>query len=413
MDMRTYKSLASWGVSLAVVAALSFGAGIALGNANSAAAIMARVPLVGDGLNATPDKSVDLDAFWKAWNTLRAKYVLTHASSTLPTNKDLVYGAIQGLADAYGDPYTVYMPPEDAEAFAQNIAGSFGGVGLEIDIKDGVLTVITPLKGTPAATAGILAGDQVVGIDKKPTDGLSLDVAVSRIRGEVGTTVELTVLRGGKLLTIPVVRAAIQVPQTEDGIDRATGVYHIALYEFTETSVNLFNEALSRFKASGSKSLVLDLRGNPGGYLEAAVNIASHFLPKGTKVVTEDFGGKEENRVHTSLGFRTLPAGTKVVVLIDKGSASASEILAGALQDAKVATVIGTTSFGKGSVQELVPLAGGSLKITVARWVTPAGKWIMGNGVTPDIAVPVTQKDLDAKYDPQMARAVQFLTTGR
>lgn len=413
MDTRTYRSLASWGISLSVVAALSFGAGIALGNANSAAAVMARVPFLGDGLSATPDTSVDMDPFWKAWNTLRAKYVLTHASSTLPTNKELIYGAIEGLADAYGDPYTVYMPPKDAEAFAQNIAGSFGGVGLEIDVKDGVLTVITPLKGTPGELAGILAGDQIVGIDKKSTDGLSLEAAVSRIRGEIGSVVELSIMRSGKLLTIPVTRASIQVPQTEDGLDSATGVYHIALYEFTETSVNLFNEALSRFKASGSKSLVLDLRGNPGGYLEAAVNIASHFLPKGTKVVTEDFDGKQENRVHTSLGFHTLPSGTKVVVLIDKGSASASEILAGALQDARVATVIGTTSFGKGSVQELVPLAGGSLKITIARWVTPAGKWIMGNGVTPDIIVPVTAKDLETKTDPQMARALQFLTTGR
>jgi carboxyl-terminal processing protease len=155
------------------------------------------------------------------------------------------------------------------------------------------------------------------------------------------------------------------------------------------------------------------LRGNPGGYLDSAVDIASHFLPKGTVVVTEDFDGKEENDVHTSLGYFDVPAGTKTVVLIDGGSASASEIFAGALQDNLVATVIGTRSFGKGSVQALIDLDKGALKITVARWITPLGHWIMGNGVTPDIVVPYTPADAAAKTDPQMERAVRFLTTGK
>ncbi|HVB20256.1 MAG TPA: S41 family peptidase, partial [Candidatus Paceibacterota bacterium] len=163
----------------------------------------------------------------------------------------------------------------------------------------------------------------------------------------------------------------------------------------------------------GSKKLVIDLRGNPGGYLDAAVDIASHFLPKGATVVTEDFGGKAANQVDTSLGYDDVPPGTKIVVLIDGGSASASEILAGALQDTHVATIIGSQSFGKGSVQTLMNIDGGSLKVTVARWITPAGHWIMGNGITPDIVVPFTQAEVNAKEDPQMARAVQFLTTGK
>ena len=170
---------------------------------------------------------------------------------------------------------------------------------------------------------------------------------------------------------------------------------------------------LFRSKASGTDKLVIDLRGNPGGYLDSAVDIASHFLPKGTDIVTEDFGGKQDNHVHTSLGYMDVPQGTKVVVLIDGGSASASEILAGALKDNKAATLIGTKSFGKGSVQELIPLDSGSLKITVARWITPAGTWIMGNGITPDITIPVTDADLSAKTDPQMLRAVSYLTTGK
>lgn len=413
MPTRVYKYLLVQGISLAIVAAVAFGAGIAVGNSTSAAAVVAKMPLIGDGLSATPDPAVDLANFWKAWNALQANYVITHASSTLPSNKDLVYGAIQGLASAYGDPYTVFLPPKESEAFKESISGSFAGVGMEIDVKDGVLTVVTPLKGTPADRAGILAGDQVVAIDKKSTDGLSVDEAVSRIRGPLGTSVELAILRKGKLLTLSVTRETIQIPQTEDGLDQKSGVYHIALYEFTSSSVNLFNQALSRFKASGSKKLVIDLRGNPGGYLDVAVNITSHFLPKGAVVVTEDFDGKRENQTHTSRGFGDLPRGTQVVVLIDGGSASASEIVAGALKDAKAATIVGTKSFGKGSVQQLISIDDGSLKVTIARWVTPAGHWIMGNGITPDIVVPVTEEDLKAGRDPQMERAVRFLTTGR
>ena len=190
-------------------------------------------------------------------------------------------------------------------------------------------------------------------------------------------------------------------------------MYRIALYQFSANSAVHFTQAFERFRASGSRKLVIDLRGNPGGYLDASVNIASHFLPKGAPVVIEDSGGKMENKVNTSLGYNDVPAGTKIVVLIDGGSASASEILAGALQDAKVATIIGTKSFGKGSVQTLMDLDEGSLKVTVARWITPGGTWIMGNGITPDIIVPVTPADIAAKYDAQMARAAQFLTTGK
>ncbi len=403
------------GVSFALVAVVAFGAGLSMGAGGSVAAVVTHLPLLGDGLDATPDQSVDLADFWKAWNALQANYVITHASSTLPSAKDRVYGAISGLASSYGDPYTVFFPPTEAKAFADNISGSFAGVGMEIDIKNNVLTVIAPLKGTPAQAAGIKAGDQIAAINGKTTEGLSIDAAVSAIRGPVGTTVDLTLIRDGKPLDIKVTRATIQVPETDDGLDAKTGVYHIALYEFTSNSASLFDQAFARFKASGSKKLIIDLRGNPGGYLDAAVDVASHFLPKGATVVTEDFGGKEPNIVHTSLGYDDAPAGTKIAVLIDGGSASASEILAGALQDNHAATLIGTQSFGKGSVQTLIPLDGGSLKVTVARWVTPDGHWIMGNGITPDIVVAYAPKGATEapKIDPQMARAVEFLTTGK
>lgn len=416
MDAReTYRrgrGVAARGVAFALVAALAFGAGIAVGGDPSTEAVISRIPLVGDGLDATPNPNVDFTDFWKAWNALEARYVITDASSTPPSLQERLFGAIAGLAASFNDPYTVYLPPKEAKEFSDTISGSFGGVGIEIDVKDGVLTVIAPLKGTPAETAGVKAGDQIVAIDGRSTEGISVEKAVTEIRGPVGTAVELTIIRAGKALDFKLVRDTIEVPETEDGLDAASGVYHIALYQFAANSEDLFNRAFVRFRNSGSRKLVIDLRGNPGGYLDSAVGIASHFLSRGTPIVTEDFGGKEENQVHRSLGYGDLPEGTKIVVLIDGGSASASEILAGALQDNRAATVIGARSFGKGSVQTLIDLDKGSLKITVARWMTPAGHWIMGNGITPDVSVPMTQADFDAGKDPQMARAIKFLTTG-
>lgn len=414
MEFHDYKkSIVTRGISFALVAALSFGAGVVVSGSSSASTVVSHIPLIGDGLDATPNTSADLTPFWKAWNALEAKYVITHASSTLPTSKERLYGAISGLASSYGDPYTVFFLPEEAKAFSESISGSFGGVGMEIDVKDKILTVIAPLKGTPAEAAGIKSGDQIAAIDGKSTDGLSTEKAVSTIRGAIGTTVTFTLIREGTVLDIKVVRDTIQIPETKDSLDEASGVYSIALYEFTSNSADLFRQAFERFKASGSQKLIIDLRSNPGGYLDAAVDIASHFLASGTTVVTEDFGGKESNNVHTSLGYNDVPAGTKIVVLIDGGSASASEILAGALQDAHVATLVGLTSFGKGSVQTLIDLDGGALKVTVARWVTPLGHWIMGNGVTPDITVAYVKADTPDGNDSQVARAVKFLTTGK
>ena len=410
---RYRRGVAASGVSFALVAALSFFVGLSLGTSNLTTSIATHIPFAGDGLNATPDPSVDLSAFWKAWNALSTNYVITHSSSTLPSNKERLHGAIAGLADSYGDPYTVFFPPEEAKAFTENISGSFAGVGMEIDVRDNILVVVTPLKGTPAEAAGIKAGDQIAAIDGKSTDGLSTEKAVRKIRGTIGTTVAFTIIRNGKPIEIKVVRDTIQIPETKDGLDEKSGVYSIALYEFTSNSATLFSEAFERFKSSGSKKLIIDLRSNPGGYLDAAVAIASHFLPIGATVVTEDFDGKDENQVHTSLGYDDVPAGTKIVVLIDGGSASASEIFAGALKDARKATLIGTKSFGKGSVQTLMDLDDGSLKVTVARWVTPGGHWIMGSGISPDITVPFVAADAAAKRDPQMERAVQFLTTGK
>ena len=401
------------GAAFALVLIIGFVGGMFVGTPVGARAVSG-IPLIGDGLIATPDNTADFTDFWKAWNVLNTQYVITHASSTMPSTQEKMWGAIQGLASSYGDPYTVFFPPTQAKAFQDNIQGSFGGIGLEIgENADSILTVIAPLKGTPAEKAGFLPKDLIAAIDGKSTEGVSSDKAVSLIRGPIGTTVTLTIVRGGKAQEIKVTRETIQVPEIDYKQDPKTGVYTIALYEFTANSADLFQKAFTTFKASGSKDLVIDLRNNPGGYLDSAVAIASHFLPKGTIIVTEDYKGHQTNDVLTSTGTNDLPAGTKVVVLLNQGSASASEILGGALKDNHAATIIGTRSFGKGSVQQLVNIDGGSLKVTVARWLTPSGLSIMGNGITPDIDVEATSSDITATNDPQMDRAVQFFTTGK
>ncbi len=397
------------GIGFALMLAIGFAGGFTIASADGSR-LLANVPLLGDGLDSTPDESADLTEFWKVWNTLEARFVQTHGTSTAPTAKEKIWGAIQGLASAYGDPYTVFMPPVEAEQFQDDIRGDFEGVGMEVGIKDNVLTVVAPLKGTPAERAGLRSGDLIIGIDDTSTDGMSTDQAVKLIRGKKGTTVTFTIFRDGESLKIPVVRDTITVPTIETATE--DGVFVISFYSFTANSSQLFANAMAEFRRSGSDKLLIDLRSNPGGYLESAVSISSHFLPKGAVVVTEDYKGKQGNVVHRSKGIGGFPEGASVAILIDQGSASASEILAGALQDEGIATLIGTRSFGKGSVQELIDVNGGALKITTARWLTPAGRSISEGGLTPDIEVLYTPADREAKADPQKVRAIEFLTTG-
>ncbi|MES2668604.1 MAG: S41 family peptidase [Patescibacteria group bacterium] len=405
----SFSMLAKVGVGLALMLAIGFAGGVSVG-ASSRGDLFSNLPLLGDGLDATPDSDADLTDFWKAWNALDSRFVQSNATSSLPSAESKIWGAIQGLANAYGDPYTVFLPPVEAKQFQDDIRGDFQGVGMEVGVKDGVLTVIAPLKGTPAERAGLRPGDMIIAIDTTSTDGLSTDEAVKLIRGEKGTTVTFTIIRDGAASKIPVVRDTITVPTIET--EQVDGVFVISFYSFTANSSQLFAAAIRDFRASGTNKLVIDLRSNPGGYLEAAVAIAGHFLPKGAAVVTEDYKGKQENTVHRSKGIGGLPEGTTVAVLIDQGSASASEILAGALQDEGKATLIGTRSFGKGSVQELVDINGGALKVTIARWLTPSGRSISEGGLTPDIEVLYTPEDREAERDPQKDRAIRFLNTG-
>ncbi len=390
----------------------SFAVGIAVGITHSSAQ-------GADGfasfvtLRSNPPENVDLNNLWTVWQLLDERFVPTTSSSTRPTDEKKVWGAIEGLAASYGDPYTVFMPPEEAQSFAETVNGAFSGVGMEIGIKDDILTVVAPLKGSPAEKAGIMSGDLILAIDGVSTEGISVDAAVKKIRGPEKSTVVLKMKRAGEeAKDVSIVRATIEVPVVNT-VSRPDGVFVISIYSFSALATEKFKSAMRDFIASGSSRLVIDLRGNPGGFLDAAVDIASYFLPLGETIVTEDYTGKQVNDVHRSRGYNVLRAAgrdAKVVVLINGGSASASEILAGALHDRGVATLIGEKSFGKGSVQEVIALDGGAtLKITIARWLTPNGTSISQQGIKPDQEVKMTADDVKAGKDPQMDAAVQYL----
>ncbi len=374
-----------------------------------------------NGISVTNEQ---FQPFWKVWSILSQKYV----AATTTDTQIRIWGAIQGLTASQGDPYTVFFPPEESKTFKSDIAGNFEGVGMEIDVKDGVLTVIAPLKNSPAEKAGMKTGDKIIMIDGKTTSDLPTDRAVKLIRGPKGTTVKITLLRGGSNQPIEksIVRDIIDIPtiQTEVKTNTGTttdssnkssgltkdGIFIIRLFSFTAQSPDLFRTALREFVESKSNKLIIDLRGNPGGYLDAAWDMASWFLPVGKTIVTEDFGGKRDNIVYRSKGYNIFGKNLKLVILVDGGSASASEILAGALREHGIATLIGSKTFGKGSVQELIEITNEtSLKVTIARWLTPNGHNLSHDGLVPDIEVKLTQKDIDTKNDIAMQKAVEFL----
>lgn len=349
----------------------------------------------------------DFSPFWKAWNDINEKY--PNASKITDQNK--IYGAISGLVSSLNDPYSVFFKPDDAKLFEEDIQGNFGGVGIEIGMRDKILTVIAPLKDTPAYKANIKSGDKILKINTTSTADMSIEKAIKLIRGDVGTSVNLTIFRDGDKdpKEIKLVRAVISMP-TLDTEMRKDGIFVIRLYSFSANSAQLFQNALKEFSNSGSDKLLLDLRGNPGGYLNAAVSMGSWFLDKGKTVVTEDYGNNAKPKVYRSEGYNVFSDKLKFAILIDGGSASASEILAGAMQDYKRALLVGEKSFGKGSVQEIVKVTPDTLlKITVAKWLTPSGRSISEKGLDPDYLISITRKDLENKTDPQLNKAVELL----
>lgn len=373
--------------------------------------------------------TVDFSMFWDVWQRLERSY---YDKSALDSQK-LLNGAIAGMVEGLGDPYTVFLPPTQNKDFKQGLAGQFEGIGAELGMKDKQIIVIAPLDGTPAKKAGVRAGDVILRVDKKDTAGWTLSQAVEKIRGPKGTTVALTVLHRGeeKPREISIVRGTITVKSVEGRVqnikyqkeknkyeilnerekcDDCDQVAYIRLSQFGDHTnqewLSLINQLDLKIKGNPRmKGVVLDLRNNPGGYLTDATFIASEFIKSGT-IVIQDKGN--EDKTELSVSRKGLLTDVPVMVLINKGSASASEIVAGALRDHKRATLVGETSFGKGTIQQADELSqGAGLHVTIAKWLTPEGTWVHEKGLEPDITVAIDEKD--PSQDKQLEKAVEEL----
>lgn len=350
---------------------------------------------------------VDFSLFWEAWKTIEDKFVNKDKLNT----QSMIYGAISGMVKSLGDPYTVFFPPEETRRFIEDVKGTFEGVGMEIGIRKGQLQVISPLENTPAQKAGLRAGDKILEINDTLTIDLTVDEAVNLIRGPKGTEVILTIFREewGASKEIKLVREIIEIPSLKLEFVEENNIAYLKLYQFSEKANYDFNRAAIEILNSPAKKIILDLRNNPGGYLEVAQAIAGWFIEEGKIVVVEDFGEGKEKKYYKAEGPAKLST-YPVVILINEGSASGSEILGGALRSNRGILLIGEKSFGKGSVQELTELRGGSsLKITVAKWLTPNGELITDVGLEPDIKIEITEEDYEANRDPQLDKAIEIV----
>lgn len=373
--------------------------------------------------NAPSGVTVDFSLFWDVWQRVNRSYI---DRAGIDPQK-MVWGAISGMVASLGDPYTTYLPPIDNKEFKDTLGGAFEGIGAQLGIKDGHVMVIAPLKGTPAEAAGILAGDYILKVDTEDTTGWTVQQAVNKIRGPKGTKVTLSILHpdDGKPVDISIVRNTINVPSVEwwvkpvsmiseiaglpvaKNLPQNTTVAYIRLSQFGDNTNADWEKAVAEILAAGNTvdGLILDMRNNPGGYLDGAVYIASEFVARGTVVsqVNSD-GTKQDYPVDRRGRLLTIP----MMVLINKGSASAAEIVSGALRDFKRATLIGETSFGKGSVQTPEDLPdGSSVHITTGRWLLPNGDSISKKGITPEILVPMEASTATA--DAQLEKAVELL----
>ncbi len=346
------------------------------------------------GVKVSAD-TLDLSSLQDTYQTLKANY------NGKLNDKDLIDGANHGLVDAVGDPYTVYMNKKEAEEFSKDLTGNIGGgIGAEIGVRSEQPTIIRTLPDNPAERAGVHAGDVIVAVNDESVVGKDAETAVRLIRGEIGTTVKLTVRRDNATKEFSITREEITNPSVTSKVENGIGI--LTLNRFDGETANLTQKAARSFRNQQVKGVVLDLRGNGGGYLEAAQAVAGLWLEDKKVVSVRSLGSSQDLYSEGEPYLR----GVKTVVLVNGGSASASEIVAGALKDYGVATLVGEKTFGKGTVQELLPLVNNAqLKVTIKRWYTPHGKNITEEGIAPNKKVGLTQKDLDAGRDPQLEAA--------
>jgi carboxyl-terminal processing protease len=348
--------------------------------------------------------NVNFDIFWQAWDKIYKNYVKPEQIN----NQSMVYGAVKGLVRSLNDPYSEFFTPEESKKFKEDVQGVFVGIGAEIGERDGFIVVIAPLKNSPAERAGLKPGDKILMIDATSTEGMTVTEAVGIIRGKEGaegTEVKLTILSEDEKepREVKIKREIINIPTLEHEIK--DNILVIKLYSFNLNASNfIYDAVVDGFVKNKASGIILDLRNNPGGYLDVAVDLAGWFLKKGTLVVKEV--GKDIDKPEYAYGNGAL-ANVPMVVLVNKGSASASEILAGALQINRGIKLIGEETFGKGTVQKVIEFDdGSSLKITIAHWVLPNGKILEGNGLKPDIEVKL---DKNSKEDIQMQEAIKVL----
>jgi carboxyl-terminal processing protease len=348
-------------------------------------------------------EDINFNLYWKVWDALKSN----HVERADIKDKELFYGSLKGLAGSLGDPYTIYMDPKESQDFSDEIKGSFEGIGAEISMKNDVITVVAPLDDSPAAKAGIRAGDKILAIDKNSTVGFTVAEAVNKIRGEKDTPVTLTIAREGvdQIFDLNVTRGTIQLKSVKT--EEKDGYFIIRVTSFSDDTVALFNEAADSALRANPKGIILDLRNNPGGYLESAIQMASQWIDEGV-IVSEQFSDKSK-KDYPAVGKAKLKD-YPTVVLVNQGSASAAEIVSGALKDHNKAKLVGKKTFGKGSVQTIQNFSdGSSLKVTIAKWLTPNGVNINSAGIEPDYDVELSIDDAKANNDPQMEKAIEIL----
>lgn len=351
-------------------------------------------------------QNVDYSLLWKALDIVDSKYI----DKDHIDQQKVLYGAIRGAVAAAGDEYTAFFDPTDLNDFKTQLQGSFSGIGAEVGKQNDNIVIIAPIDGSPAQKAGIQPKDIIVNIDGQSTADMSIDEAVSKIRGEKGTDVTLTLFREGKNGTfdVKITRDTIEIKSVKVDYKDVNGkqIAVISISRFGDDTKDLFDQAVKDIQSKNVAGIVVDLRNNPGGYLDTAVELASDWVPKDKLVVTEAHSDGS-NITYNSKGYDRLSK-YKTVLLVNGGSASASEILSGALKDNGIAQLIGEKTFGKGSVQELVPLSDDTaVKVTIAKWITPSGKNLNKDGLNPDIEVKLTDDDISNQRDPQLDRALQ------
>ena len=359
--------------------------------------------------DSTVAAELDIETFDEVWKTAEGKFVDVEKLD----REKMLYGAMKGVITALGDPHSEFLDPAESEEFLDSLEGELTGIGAEVGMRDDIFTIISPLRGSPAERAGLLPGDQVYKIDDEFAADHTLFEGIKRIRGPIGTDVTLTIFRGEEISPreITITRELIEIESVEVEI-LEDGIAVVTVNTFADDTAEEFARALADLALENPVGVVLDLRFNGGGFLDAAIAMTSNVLARGDVVMIHERG--KIDTVVPVVGAAILPE-TPLVVLINEGSASASEILAGALQDAGRATLLGENSFGKGTVQELISgfRDGSTLRITVAKWFTPSGRDIDRVGIEPDIIVEMSPEDYFSDRDPQLDAAVEFLKTGK